>query len=189
MSQHISCICNYPTKSACLYFLPAWFLWGLYDWDLAPPNEINPELKIWCGLSSNKVTGLCYAGGSRRLLSAGADGAVGCWDMSEPRRETPTWQEADLCHLCHKPFFWNLRAMMDQRQLGMFSFGIMINDIISPIYWNKYIQNRSIYHLSIINKALHPMVGLPPQSFPSCSNPLNCKHHFITYEEEEYINK
>lgn len=68
---------------------------------------------------SNKVTGLCYAGGSRKLFSAGADGTVGCWDMTTRRKETPAWQESDTCHLCRKPFFWNIRAMMDQRQLGI----------------------------------------------------------------------
>lgn len=68
---------------------------------------------------SNKVTGLCYAGGSRKLISASADGTIGCWDMSASRRETPAWQDADTCNLCHKPFFWNLRAMIDQKQLGM----------------------------------------------------------------------
>lgn len=38
--------------------------------------------------------------------------------MSASRRETPAWQDADTCNLCHKPFFWNLRAMIDQKQLG-----------------------------------------------------------------------
>nr|CAD7460173.1 unnamed protein product [Timema tahoe] len=41
------------------------------------------------------------------------------WDMSLPSKKTPEWQESDSCQRCGRPFFWNLRAMMDQRQLGL----------------------------------------------------------------------
>jgi hypothetical protein len=33
--------------------------------------------------------------------------------------KTPEWHESDCCQRCGRPFFWNLRAMMDQRQLGL----------------------------------------------------------------------
>lgn len=39
--------------------------------------------------------------------------------MNQTRKETPEWSESDTCQLCSRPFFWNLRAMMDQRQLGL----------------------------------------------------------------------
>lgn len=68
---------------------------------------------------SNKVTSLCYSGTSLCLLSGGEDSVVVCWQMNIPRRETPDWIESDTCQLCTRPFFWNLRAMMDQRQLGL----------------------------------------------------------------------
>lgn len=33
--------------------------------------------------------------------------------------QTPEWKESDTCQKCNRPFFWNVRAMMDQRQMGM----------------------------------------------------------------------
>ena len=33
--------------------------------------------------------------------------------------QTSDWAESDNCQLCSKPFFWNFRAMYDQKQLGM----------------------------------------------------------------------
>lgn len=36
------------------------------------------------------------------------------------RKEVCEWVESDICQLCTRPFFWNLRAMMDQRQLGTY---------------------------------------------------------------------
>ncbi|XP_077299813.1 WD repeat and FYVE domain containing 2 [Arctopsyche grandis] len=100
--------------------LPQLLFSGSFDqsvivWDIGEQRGTAYELQG----HSNKVTGLCYSGGSRKLISASADGTIGCWDMTASRRETPAWQEADTCSLCHKPFFWNLRAMMDQRQLGL----------------------------------------------------------------------
>ncbi|XP_012284776.1 WD repeat and FYVE domain-containing protein 2 [Orussus abietinus] len=66
----------------------------------------------------NKVTALCYASMERVLLSGGEDGVIVCWDMAANRKETATWVESDTCQSCGKPFFWNIKAMMDQRQLG-----------------------------------------------------------------------
>lgn len=34
------------------------------------------------------------------------------------RKEVCEWVESDTCQLCTRPFFWNLKAMMDQRQFG-----------------------------------------------------------------------
>lgn len=36
------------------------------------------------------------------------------------RKEVCEWVESDTCQLCTRPFFWNLKAMMDQRQFGNF---------------------------------------------------------------------
>lgn len=71
---------------------------------------------------SNKVTGLWYVGSCERLLSAGEDGALGVWEMGVRRRETPAWKESDLCQICRAPFIWNVRAMMERKQLGEFFF-------------------------------------------------------------------
>ncbi|XP_044595811.1 WD repeat and FYVE domain-containing protein 2 [Cotesia glomerata] len=67
----------------------------------------------------NKVTALCYARNEQVLFSGGEDGVIVCWNMAESRRETTPWKESDTCESCGRPFFWNMRAMMDQRQLGL----------------------------------------------------------------------
>ncbi|XP_066253897.1 WD repeat and FYVE domain-containing protein 2 [Euwallacea similis] len=67
----------------------------------------------------NKVSALHYSDSTKQLISAGEDGVIVFWDMNQPRQETPEWAETDLCQLCNKPFFWNIRAMVDQRQLGL----------------------------------------------------------------------
>ncbi|KAJ1520050.1 hypothetical protein ONE63_004279 [Megalurothrips usitatus] len=67
----------------------------------------------------NKITAICYAPERRMLISGGEDSVVVFWDMKQSRLETPPWAESDMCQRCSRPFFWNLRAMMDQRQLGL----------------------------------------------------------------------
>jgi hypothetical protein len=39
--------------------------------------------------------------------------------MNVKRNETPKWLESDNCQICHLPFFWNLRAMWTQKQIGL----------------------------------------------------------------------
>lgn len=39
--------------------------------------------------------------------------------MNAMRKEVCEWVESDICQTCSRPFFWNLRAMMDQRQIGI----------------------------------------------------------------------
>lgn len=39
--------------------------------------------------------------------------------MGAARKETAVWIESDTCQACGRPFFWNIKAMMDQRQLGL----------------------------------------------------------------------
>ncbi|XP_050306648.1 WD repeat and FYVE domain-containing protein 2 [Anthonomus grandis grandis] len=67
----------------------------------------------------NKVSALYYSDSTKQLLSGGEDGVIVVWDMKSPRQETPEWVESGVCQLCNKPFFWNIRAMMDQRQIGL----------------------------------------------------------------------
>lgn len=66
-----------------------------------------------------QVSALHYLNSTKQMVSAGEDGVIVFWDMNQSRQETPEWVESDLCQLCGRPFFWNLRAMMDQRQLGL----------------------------------------------------------------------
>lgn len=67
---------------------------------------------------SNKVAALAYANSTQQLISAGEDSVLVFWEMNAMRKEVPEWVESDTCQLCTRPFFWNLRAMMDQRQIG-----------------------------------------------------------------------
>ena len=66
-----------------------------------------------------QVTSLVYSAAHRRLVSAGEDSRLVCWDMAASRLETPDWASSDTCQLCSRPFFWNLRAMYDQKQMGL----------------------------------------------------------------------
>ncbi|XP_054284616.1 WD repeat and FYVE domain-containing protein 2-like [Macrosteles quadrilineatus] len=66
----------------------------------------------------NKVTALNYCPLKQQLISGGEDCTLVFWDMTAERKETPEWVESDTCQLCGRPFFWNIRAMMDQKQLG-----------------------------------------------------------------------
>nr|CAD7594134.1 unnamed protein product [Timema genevievae] len=84
-------------------------------WDIGGQQGTAYELQG----HQNKVSALCFAGLHQLLISGGEDSVVVFWDMSLPRKETPEWQESDSCQRCGRPFFWNLRAMMDQRQLGL----------------------------------------------------------------------
>jgi len=66
-----------------------------------------------------KVTGLSYIGRRKTLMSVGEDSHMVLWDLSIVRLENPEWAESDTCQLCSRPFFWNLRAMYDQKQIGI----------------------------------------------------------------------
>lgn len=68
---------------------------------------------------NNKVSALAYANHTQQLISAGEDSVIVFWEMNAMRKEVPEWIESDTCQLCSRPFYWNLRAMMDQRQIGI----------------------------------------------------------------------
>lgn len=68
---------------------------------------------------NNKLSALAYANSTQQLISAGEDSVIVLWEMNAMRKEAPTWIESDTCQNCAKPFYWNLRAMMDQRQIGL----------------------------------------------------------------------
>lgn len=33
--------------------------------------------------------------------------------------QTPDWAESDYCQRCERPFFWNIKAMVDQKKIGI----------------------------------------------------------------------
>ncbi|EDV98972.1 WD repeat and FYVE domain-containing protein 2 [Drosophila grimshawi] len=67
----------------------------------------------------NKVSALAYANHTQQLITSGEDSVVVFWEMNAMRKEVPDWVESNNCQLCSRPFFWNFRSMMDQKQLGI----------------------------------------------------------------------
>jgi len=43
---------------------------------------------------------------------------VAFWEMNAMRKEAPGWVESNNCQICSRPFFWNFKSMLDQRQVG-----------------------------------------------------------------------
>ncbi|KAG0429126.1 hypothetical protein HPB47_023933 [Ixodes persulcatus] len=55
----------------------------------------------------------------KTLISASEDSTLVFWNMTTKRIETPEWGESDTCQRCSRPFFWNIKAMMDQKTIGI----------------------------------------------------------------------
>jgi len=97
-----------------------WLYSGSFDcsifvWDIGGRKGTVYELHG----HRSKVTSVNFSSKHARLLSAGEDSRLVVWDMQETRLETPLWAEADNCQLCNRPFFWNLKSMYDQKQVGL----------------------------------------------------------------------
>jgi len=97
-----------------------WLYSGSYDasvfvWDIGGRRGTVYELHG----HRSKVTAVVYSSDTRRLVSAGEDRRLVCWDMEVQRAETPDWAQSDTCQLCSRPFFWNFKAMYDQKQVGL----------------------------------------------------------------------
>lgn len=97
-----------------------WLYSGSFDnsvfvWDIGGRQGTVWELHG----HTEKVTALVYSQKYKRLLSGGEDGKLVCWDMSKSRVETPDWAESDNCQLCNRPFFWNVKSMYEQKQMGL----------------------------------------------------------------------
>lgn len=84
-------------------------------WDIGGKKGTAYELQG----HHNKVTSLIYAASSKQLLSCSEDGFVVAWSMNTKRSETPEWTESDYCQRCSRPFFWNIKAMYDQKTIGI----------------------------------------------------------------------
>lgn len=84
-------------------------------WDIGSQQGTVYELQG----HHNKVTGLCYASPYKQLISGGEDCMLVFWNMEINRKETPEWAESDYCQRCTKPFFWNIKAMVDQKTIGI----------------------------------------------------------------------
>uniref|UniRef100_U5ENG3 FYVE-type domain-containing protein n=1 Tax=Corethrella appendiculata TaxID=1370023 RepID=U5ENG3_9DIPT len=93
---------------------------GSYDqtvivWDIGGKRGTTYELQG----HNNKVSALSYASNTQQLISAGEDSVIVFWEMNAMRKVAPEWIESDTCQLCTRAFFWNLRAMLDQKQIGI----------------------------------------------------------------------
>jgi len=97
-----------------------WLYSGSYDnsvfvWDIGGRRGTVYELHG----HRSKVTSVVYSSEHRRLVSTGEDSRLVCWDMDCHRVETPEWATSDTCQLCGRPFFWNVKAMYEQKQMGL----------------------------------------------------------------------
>lgn len=84
-------------------------------WDIGGKKGTIYELQG----HKEKVTSLVYAQASQRLISGGSDSLIVSWYMNIKRKETPEWAESDFCQRCSRPFFWNFKAMYDQKTIGL----------------------------------------------------------------------
>ncbi|CAN8020167.1 unnamed protein product [Ixodes persulcatus] len=84
-------------------------------WDIGGKQGTAYELQG----HHNKVTALCYHSPGKTLISASEDSTLVFWNMTTKRIETPEWGESDTCQRCSRPFFWNIKAMMDQKTIGI----------------------------------------------------------------------
>ncbi|XP_061395820.1 WD repeat and FYVE domain-containing protein 2 [Musca vetustissima] len=84
-------------------------------WDVGGKRGTTYELQG----HKNKVTSLAYANHTQQLISCAEDNVVVFWEMNAMRKEVPNWVESNSCQICSRPFFWNFRSMMDQKQIGL----------------------------------------------------------------------
>jgi len=97
----------------------SWLFSGSYDksivvWDIGAANGLAVELNG----HADRLVGLSYDTIRKLLITCSADGRIGVWPMNVKRNETPKWVEESSCQICQLPFFWNLRAIWTQKQMG-----------------------------------------------------------------------
>ncbi|UJR21199.1 hypothetical protein I4U23_024296 [Adineta vaga] len=97
-----------------------WLFSGSYDasvvcWDIGAHQGVALELNG----HTDRLVGISFDKIRKLLITCSADGHIGIWPMNVKRSETPKWLESDNCQICQLPFFWNVRAMWSQKQLGL----------------------------------------------------------------------
>ena len=102
-----------------------WLFSGSFDksivvWDVGARQGLALELNG----HADRLVGISYDKSRKLLISCSADGRIGIWPMNVKRGETPKWLEGDVCQICTMPFFWNVRAMWTQRQIGLRQVGL-----------------------------------------------------------------
>ncbi|KAF2351144.1 WD40 repeat [Trinorchestia longiramus] len=84
-------------------------------WDVGGGKGAAYELQGHTG----KVRCLHHNPERKVLVSGAEDSMLVWWDMAATRLVTPEWSESDSCQYCSRPFYWNVRAMINQKQLGL----------------------------------------------------------------------
>ena len=97
-----------------------WLFSGSFDtsvvlWDIGAHKGRALELNG----HTDRLVGMHYDRARQLLMTCSADGRIGIWPMDIKREETSKWLESDHCQICQLPFFWNLRAMWTQKQIGL----------------------------------------------------------------------
>jgi WD40 repeat protein len=97
-----------------------WLFSGSFDasvvvWDIGAHQGVSLELNG----HTDRLVGISFDKSRKLLITCSADGHIGAWPMNVKRNETPQWLESDDCQICHLPFFWNLRSMWTQKQVGL----------------------------------------------------------------------
>ncbi|CAL8107195.1 unnamed protein product [Orchesella dallaii] len=98
----------------CSFLFSGSFDQNICVWDIGGKKGTVYELQGHKG----KVTGLSYLTRTHQLISGGEDAILVAWNMKGERLQTPEWKESDICEVCKRPFFWNLRAMMENKTIG-----------------------------------------------------------------------
>lgn len=79
---------------------------------------------------SDRLVGISYDKSHQALISCSADGRIAVWPLNVKRNEIPKWLESDHCQICRLPFFWNLRAMWTQKQIGLRQVRIYLANLL-----------------------------------------------------------
>ncbi|XP_018009401.1 WD repeat and FYVE domain-containing protein 2 isoform X2 [Hyalella azteca] len=112
---HTSCVSGLAWDGAAQQLFSGSHDHSVMVWDVGGGKGAAYELQGHTG----KVRGLKHCSERRVLVSGGEDGMLVWWDMACSRLVTPEWSESDNCQYCGRPFFWNVKAMINQKQLGL----------------------------------------------------------------------
>lgn len=103
------------------------------------------------------------------------------------RKAAPDWVESDTCQLCAKPFFWNLKAMFEQKALGVNrqhhcrNCGKAVCDTCSPNRINIPIMGFE-YDVRVCNTC---HTALKDTERPSLATFLDAKHSIVDIDVDE----
>lgn len=152
-------------------------------WDLGGRRGTTYELQG----HQNKVSALGYVKSTQELISAGEDSVVVLWKINCMRKAAPDWIESDTCQLCAKPFFWNIKAMFEQKALGVNrqhhcrNCGKAICDKCSPNRINIPIMGFE-YDVRVCNNCY---TALKDTDRPSLATFLDVKHSVVAIDVDE----